>query len=137
MINLKVLSIKEPFASLIKNNIKHIETRSWKTNYRGILYIHASLTKLNKYDDRKELMKIVKKINTNCGYIICKCKLKDCIYMDELFIKNIKKNHQEYICGEYSIGRYAWILEDIEEISPIQAKGKLGIWNYDDISNNN
>lgn len=39
---MKVLSIKEPYASLIKNNIKKIETRSWKTNYRGKLYIHAS-----------------------------------------------------------------------------------------------
>ena len=40
---MKVLSIKEPFATLIKNKIKCIETRSWKTNYRGELYIHAGL----------------------------------------------------------------------------------------------
>ena len=40
---MKVLSIKEPFASLIKSKIKFIETRSWKTNYRGEIYIHASI----------------------------------------------------------------------------------------------
>ena len=44
---MKALSIKEPFASLIANNIKKIETRSFKTNYRGKLYIHASLSKIN------------------------------------------------------------------------------------------
>ena len=53
--------------------------------------------------------------------------------MDEDFISKIKNNNQEYICGEYSIGRYAWVLEDIKELSkPIPAKGSLGIWNYND-----
>lgn len=32
---MKVISVKEPFATLITNGIKRIETRSWKTNYRG------------------------------------------------------------------------------------------------------
>lgn len=130
---MKVLSIKEPFATLIKNKIKCIETRSWKTNYRGELYIHASLTPMNKYNDRLELMNIIKDLDMNYGYIICKCRLIDCIYMDDDFINKIQNNHQEYICGEYSVGRYAWILDDIEPLETlIKAKGKLGIWNYDD-----
>jgi len=36
----------------------------------------------------------------------------------------------EYKCGHYEVGRYAWILEDVEIIKPIKAKGKLGIWNF-------
>ena len=130
---MKVLSIKEPFASLIKNNIKHIETRSWKTNYRGELYIHASLIQLKKFDDRLELLDLVKNMDINCGFIICKCNLVDCVYMDEDFICKIKKNRKEYVCGHYSIGRYAWILDDIKVLDkPIKVKGKLGIWNYED-----
>ena len=35
--NMKVLSLLEPWASLIKENKKKIETRSWKTSYRGEL----------------------------------------------------------------------------------------------------
>ena len=44
----------------------------------------------------------------------------------------MKKNHyQEYICGEYSVGRYAWILEDVQVIiDKISTKGHLGIWNF-------
>ena len=41
---MKVLTIKEPFASLIKDKKKFIETRSWKTKYRGELYIHDGLS---------------------------------------------------------------------------------------------
>ncbi len=44
---MKVLSIKEPYASLIMNGDKKIETRSFKTNYRGPLYIHASGKKID------------------------------------------------------------------------------------------
>ena len=32
---MKVLTIKEPYASLIINGYKMYEFRSWKTNYRG------------------------------------------------------------------------------------------------------
>ena len=68
----------------------------------------------------------------NYGKIICKCELVDCIYMDEKFINEIKQNKQEYICGDYQIGRYAWILENTELINPkIDAKGKLNIWNFE------
>ena len=68
----------------------------------------------------------------NYGKIICKCELVDCIYMDEKFINAIKQNKQEYICGYYKIGRFAWILEKMELIQPkIEAKGKLNIWNFE------
>lgn len=68
----------------------------------------------------------------NYGLIICKCKLVDCIEMTEEYIKKIKKEFpDQYICGEYSVGRFAWILEDIEELeNKIETNGKLGIWYY-------
>lgn len=129
---MKVLSITEPWATLIKENIKKIETRSWKTLYRGELYIHASSTKMAKETKgNKELMNLIKNKDLNFGTIICKCQLVDCIYMDEKFLKEVKTNHQEYICGEYSLGRYAWILKNIEVLDhPIKVKGHLGLWNY-------
>ncbi len=121
----KVLSIREPYASLIKMKIKTIETRSFKTNYRGELYIHASLSKSNVDD---ELSKLVMPMY---GKIICKCKLVDCVLMTENYVKEIKeKMPMEYKCGLYEAGRYAWILESVEEIDAIEAKGKLGIWNF-------
>ena len=131
--NMRVLSIKEPFATLIKDGVKRIETRSWKTNYRGELYIHASLTKKD-ITDRHELLELVKDKTFSYGYIICRCKLKDCVYMTKDFVEDIRNNHhQEYICGIYTEGRYAWVLDEIEILDkPIPAKGKLGIWKYDE-----
>ena len=130
---MKVLSIKEPWATLIASKQKYIETRSWKTSYRGELYMHASKKLINKKDEKiQELLKLLPTQEMNYGKIICKCELVDCIYMDEKFINEIKQNKQEYICGYYQIGRFAWILEKMELIQPkIEAKGKLNIWNFE------
>lgn len=129
---MKVLSIKEPFASLIKNKIKFIETRSWKTNYRGEIYIHASISSWKILTERDEKLKKLLKDNTlQYGNIICKCNLVDCVYMTKEYVENIKNNNpQEYLCGDFQEGRYAWVLDNIESIEPIKAKGVLGIWNY-------
>ena len=128
---MKVLSLTEPYATLIKIGVKKIETRSWKTSYRGKLYIHASSTKIPKeYKNNKELMNLVNVNELNFGNIICSCNLVDCIEMTDKFIEEVKKNKEEFICGVYKIGRYAWILEDIKVLeNPISAKGHLGIWN--------
>lgn len=128
---MKVISIKEPFATLIMNGNKKIETRSWKTTYRGELYIHASGKSLAKEFLDDNIIDLIKDMNMNYGNIICKGNLVDCVYMDEEFITKIKENKMEYVCGRYKVGRYAWIFDNIESISPIAAKGKLNIWNYD------
>ena len=131
---MKVISIIEPWASLIKEGIKEIETRSWKTNYRGKIYIHASLKKVSKKDERiNNLVSLLEDKDFKYGHIIAEAELVDCIYMDEQFLKEIKENNQEYICGEYSLGRYAWKLSNIKVLDkPIPAKGNLGLWNYND-----
>lgn len=74
---------------------------------------------------------IANQYDYKCGYVLCKCKLVDCIEMTEEYIEDMKKNHYvNYICGDYKIGRFAWLLEDVETITPFYVKGKLGIWHY-------
>lgn len=45
---MKTLSIRQPWASLICAGIKDVENRTWKTNHRGKLLIHASSYKCPK-----------------------------------------------------------------------------------------
>lgn len=81
-VNMKVISIREPFATLIKDGIKTVETRSWKTNYRDKIYIHSCVKK----DKIRESTKPLIKSELKYGYILCSADLVDCVYMDE---KNI------------------------------------------------
>jgi len=131
---MKVLSLTEPYASLIYYKKKKIETRSWKTNYRGELFIHASKTKIKKEDfENPKFVSLFQDLELHFGTIICKCQLTDVILMTQEFIDEMKQNDPiEYLCGDYQVGRYAWILEDITPLSQsIYVKGRLGIWNYE------
>ncbi|MBN2077483.1 MAG: ASCH domain-containing protein, partial [Spirochaetes bacterium] len=41
---MKALSIRQPWAELILRGIKDVENRSWSTNHRGVMAIHAAKT---------------------------------------------------------------------------------------------
>ena len=132
---MKALTITEPYASLIREGVKKIETRSWKTNYRGEILIHASAKMPTKSTLKKwglsvrEYWKLLEYIeHVLPSYITCKAKLVDCVEITEEFIDSLSDVEKQ--CGFYSVGRYAWILEDIEPVDPVKAKGHLGIWDY-------
>ncbi len=80
---MKALSIKQPWASLIVHGIKDIENRTWKTNFRGRIYIHAS----EKYQSNLDAMltteqsKIVKDFYTHwtSSAIIGEVEIVDCV----------------------------------------------------------
>lgn len=128
---MKVLSIKEPYATLIKEGIKKIETRSFKTNYRGRILIHASKSKDKFKSINDSVRNLSKDLEMNYGKIICEVNLVDCVYMDEEYIEKIKKDNLEYSLGLYEIGRYAWILSDLKVLDDfIEAKGRLNLWEY-------
>ena len=129
--NMKVLTIREPWASLIGERIKIIETRSWPTKYRGELYIHAGLAAIPRNDTRMAVLLPKLKKGLHFGTIFLKCTLSDCVLITEEYANQVKEQSPlNYQCGNYTAGRYAWILTDVEYIEPISAKGHLSIWNF-------
>jgi len=62
----KVLSIRQPYASLICYGIKKAENRTWKTDYRGKLLIHASGNNMSFFDTKSMPQKF---LNTWYDYI--------------------------------------------------------------------
>jgi len=48
---MKTLSVRQPYASLICYGVKTVENRTWKTDYRGRLLIHASGGAVSFFDD--------------------------------------------------------------------------------------
>ena len=47
---MKALTIHQPWASLLARGAKRFETRSWATNYRGPIAIHASKKRVSGLD---------------------------------------------------------------------------------------
>lgn len=125
---MKALTIKEPWASLIIEEYKKYEFRSWKTKYRGKILIHVGCSV------EKDMMEKFKNYNIDIkpGYIIGEATLTDCILVDEEFNKELR-NIDPIVYGRSNHAEtYAWKLENIVKYEePIPCKGKLGLWNYE------
>lgn len=125
---MKVLTIKEPWTSLIIEKYKKYEFRSWKTNYRGKMLIHAGLSV------EKDMMKRFKDydITVNPGFIIGEATLTNCIKVNNEFSDELRKIDNIVYGRSNHSEDYAWMLEDVIKYDkPIPCKGKLGLWNYE------
>ena len=124
---MKTLTLKKPWASLIANGYKKYEFRTWKTNYRGPILIHAGK------GIEKDALARVKKYNLDfpAGRIIAKVNIIDCVKLDDnLNDKLCSENRDVY--GYNNHEGYVWILSEPEFVHiDEEINGKLGFWNYD------
>ena len=139
----KILSLLEPWASLVALRKKKFETRSWKTPHRGRMGIHASAGHRPWHMNlaRKEpffsalavLRTLVGGKDGRCrfairyrlGHIIATCNLVDIYLITETELIQINPSEgqepkrlplptgDEYEFGDYTPGRYAWELQDV------------------------
>jgi hypothetical protein len=117
---MKVLSVKNPWAGAILLLGKDVENRTWKTEYRGRILIHASRSQdmaafSGKFSDLFTNPSFIFKLRDGC--IIGSVALYDCV-------QNAKSKWAE-------IGLWHWLLrEPIFFNEPISVRGSLGLWEY-------
>ncbi len=101
---MKAISIKEPWASLINSGKKTIETRAWKTKYRGTLLLCCSKEPVGNL--------------SGLAFVIC-----------DLVEIRLMKIEDEYLagCAMYP-GAYSWVLKNVKPITPFAVKGQLGLF---------
>lgn len=141
---IKVISLWQPWASLIMLGIKRNETRGRRINIRGDIGIHATkrIVPFNRifYDVPKEardyIMAMIEaaygsydKLPT--GAVLGIVNVTGCIPAEQAF-QTISM--LERACGDYRPGRYAITLNNIRPFAtPLSARGQQGIWNWNPI----
>ncbi len=127
VIILKVLTLRQPWATLVAEGIKKYEFRSWKTNYRGKVLIHAGAGV-----DKKDMERF-KELNLEfpSKKIIAEVEIEDCLELDDkLNNEIIAENNIAY--GSKVRSGYAWKLKNVKKIKSDKIiNGKLGLWNID------
>ena len=126
---MKALTIKQPWAGLIVTGIKDVENRTWRTNYRGRILIHASKIPCSRGDlEAYPLPALAGHIEISKyspsqfagGAIIGSVEIVDCIM-----------NHP----SEWSEkGVYNWVLANpVKFDKPVlNVNGMLGLWDYNE-----
>ena len=138
---MKVLTLQQPWASLVVMGAKRIETRSFNSKHRGPLLIHSSAgCKDRLYRTlckTQPFSKYVPDFNAlPMGAIIGRVDLV-ATNTTEFFelaaglnLKGVTWEEEKQF-GDYSPGRWGWLLADpVQFPHPIPAKGALGLWEF-------
>ena len=131
---MKALSITMPWAWLILKFGKDVENRTWRTDYRGRILIHATKKPDPNWRDiladafhpgkfGEKFEEKWREINrTWCGCIVGSVELVDCTWgaKDVLFSSPWAEPEM-----------YHWVLKnEILLKEPIPVRGSLGLWEY-------
>lgn len=152
---MRAITLHQPWATLVAIGEKKIETRSWLTQYRGKLAIHAGRnTKYVNVRSRDYLCDeepfrsilldwMAWKNNTMpLGCIVATCNLVEVARINlaisfpacRAYWHNKREwrlSAQERAFGDYSVGRYMWLLDNVQILpEPIPAKGSMGFWEW-------
>ena len=116
---MKALTLREPWASLVLEGVKTLETRSWATRYRGELFIHAGSGRVPRGDAHvNELMNLLEG-PLHYGLVRARCELVDCVRIDAEYAREVERRAPlNYISGDYTPGRYVWVLEGVRAGAP-------------------
>jgi hypothetical protein len=139
------LSLWQPWASLMALNAKKIETRSWPTDYRGLVAIHAA----KKWDEEvrdacrgwpfEEVLfgdgeeQFAKDEDLPRGCFVALGKLRHCLSTTRHFSLIPGEETNEYAFGNYEPGRFMWVFDEIWRLdAPVYARGYQRLWKLDE-----
>jgi hypothetical protein len=125
---MKALSLKQPWVGLIMTGQKTIETRKWRTNYRGDIIICSSMN-----IDYPKMEKLAKELNKKELSLSYYYTLGCALGIVELYdIVRMTTEHEEKAYIEVYPGAYAWLLRNIRRYKyPHHVNGKLGLFELD------
>lgn len=144
---MKALTIWQPYASLAVSfdqygtPFKRVETRSWKTGYRGPLAVHSAKRKPDMFfvgmgERTSDIFAYAglygdqALMNLPYGCVVGKAELLDCVPIEQLYGTEYD-TAQERAFGDWNNGRYGWILGNpVHYVTPIPAVGKQGLWEW-------
>lgn len=131
---MRAISLHQPWATLIAIGAKRYETRSWATNYRGPLAIHAAKRPAKPVEWPFGIRPALKAAGFGWdgedlpyGCIVCTVELVN-VYRVETMHMPATAPEQWY--GDYSPGRFAWRLENVQLVDNVPARGSQGFWEW-------
>lgn len=114
--NMKVLTIKQPWAALIIDGQKDIENRSWATKVRGRVLIHAGkFVDLEGVEFARARGVLIPKLLL--GGIIDSVEIFDCVIVSP---------------SPWFFGSVGFALREPSALPFYKIRGMLGFWNFDE-----
>ncbi len=124
---MKAFTVYQPYAFAIVAGLKHYETRKTRTSIRGRVAVHAAKKRVLLKDMTVAVILATGEL-FHYGAVIGTVEIVDCVPVEEI---RDKLTEREKALGDYSPGRFAWVLQNPEMFDyPIPARGNQGWWNW-------
>jgi hypothetical protein len=137
---MKALTMWQPHASLLALGVRTIETRSWGTDYRGPLVIHAAVRwnaqTAAETNEAARLMHSLAVPLTGLGHAFAAieyrktlgCVLAIADLVDCRPIPEREGTDLDRLLGGFGRGRIGWFLERPRLVVPARRTGAQGLW---------
>lgn len=140
---MKTLSVQQPWASLLVKGFKNVENRTFNTNHRGKLLIHATAKPASNNFLMEQPMEYMTEILNDRSFGNMGLSFKE--YPTSAIIgwvdivDVIAPGNECFSNWNGGEEFYRWCVGEMEEFDEpiVGVKGKLGIWEYPDIDENN
>jgi hypothetical protein len=119
---MKALSLKQPWAELVVQGRKTIETRKWNTAFRGEFLVHASGNTDAKAMQKFGFKELPQQMIVGRAMLIEVKVYKDRAEWDADDSKNFAK---EWWDGKK---RYGYVLQNVKRLTPKPCEGKLNFF---------
>lgn len=136
---MRAISLWQPWASAMALGFKRIETRHWRTNYTGLLAIHAAKRWTRAEQEFTTMLRtngIGIPFTLPLGAVVATVRLVECRPTERIVPKLKAKGPAglvEFNLGNYDAGRWGWIFVDIKPLAaPIPFKGAQGFFDVPD-----
>ncbi|MEN6507015.1 MAG: ASCH domain-containing protein [Planctomycetaceae bacterium] len=135
---MKALTLWQPWASMVALGYKTIETRSWATDHRGPLAIHAAKVMPHEAElacyENETIYNILQRngltvCNLPRGFVIAIVRLHTIQKTEDALALGLV-NDVNLALGDFAPGRYAWTLNNITAVEPVRSIGGQRIWNF-------
>ncbi len=124
---MKALSIRQPWAELILRGRKTIELRTWKTNHRGRIAIHASQT----VREEACLAYGLDPARVVRGALVGTVELVDVLALDDSMWETLRDQHLSQ--RDFPGPMFGWRLEHPQRLpQPISIRGRMSLFNVPD-----
>ncbi len=124
---MKALSFRQPWAELILQGRKTIDLRTWPTNHRGRLAMHAS----QKVDEDVCAAYGLDPASLTLGALVGTVEVVEMLPLNELSWEALRDQHLK--SGPFPGDLLGWRLKDPERLpEPVPMRGRLGLFNIPD-----
>lgn len=129
---MKALTVCQPYAQLIARGEKLVENRTWPTNYRGPLLIHAGKSR-SWLDPVDEMEFSVAGDPLVFGALICVANLVDVLDVERIRRGDFDSHYPWIKSHEHTEGPWCWVLSPVRRLAaPISWRGAQGLWSIDE-----